>query len=258
MKLNLGGAAKLLGILLSISILVSCNKVSSGSTKTPEQLKADLLKEIPGLDKIDAINKSPIDNMYEVVVGRRIFYVSNDGRYLLFGNLVDAVSKKNLTEERSTALSKIDWNQLPLDLAIKEVNGTGERKLAVFSDPECPYCQLFERNTVPNLTNTTVYTFLFPIPSHRNSKAYANAIWCSKDRASTWINWMRNKTPIPLIGNDGCDTSALDKVYKIGTDLVQVEGTPTLILTDGQILSGALPAEQLINEIDKAAGVKNK
>ncbi|MFN7093994.1 MAG: DsbC family protein, partial [Burkholderiales bacterium] len=124
--------------------------------------------------------------------------------------------------------------------------------LVVFSDPDCQYCQMFEKQVVPYLTDTTIYTFLFPLPMHPTAKTNSIKVWCSKDRAKTWSSWMRNKVALPTEQN--CDTSALDKVYKIGTDLVQVEGTPTLILSNGQVLSGMLPADQLITQIDQAAG----
>jgi thiol:disulfide interchange protein DsbC len=243
-------------VALAATVLVAgCNASTSGG-KSPDQIKTQLTKEIPGITKIDQVNKSPINGVYEVVVGRKVFYTTTDGKYLFFGNIIDPVSKKSLTEERTNELSKVDWKQLPLDLAIKEVNGTGERKIAVFSDPDCPYCQMFEKQVAPNLTNTTIYTFLFPLPMHPKAKPDSIAIWCSKDRAATWTAWMRNKTPLPTGGS--CDTADLDKIYKIGTDVVQVEGTPTIILSNGQILPGMLPPDQLSAQMDQAAGIAPK
>src|SRR6185437_182915 len=137
---------------------------------------------------------------------------------------------------------------------IKVVNGTGKRVLYVFSDPECPYCQMFEKQIAPMLTDTTVYTFLFPLPMHAQAKPDSQKIWCSPDRAKAWTDWMRNKVALPT--NTSCDTSALDKVYKLGTEVVQVEGTPTLILSNGQILPGAMPADQLLQQMDEASGIK--
>ena len=244
---------KLLVLLMLGAALTACSQSQSGGTKTPDQIKADLVKEIPGISKVDAVNKSPVDGVYEVVVGRKVFYVTANGKYLFFGNLIDPVNKKNLTDERTQQLSKIDPKQLPLDLAIKEVNGNGKRVLYVFSDPECPYCQMFEKQVAPQLADTTIYTFLFPLAMHPKAKPDSQKIWCSKDRSKAWVDWMRNKIAIPSDGS--CDTSALDKVYKIGTDLVQVEGTPTLILSNGQILPGAMAAQDLIAQMDQAAGI---
>ena len=252
MKLH-SAAKKLLFALVTTAALYGCSQGGSSGGKTPDQIKAELPKEIPGLTKVDAVNKSPVAGIYEVVVGRKIFYVTNDGKYLFFGNIIDPTTKKSLTEQRTQELSKVDWKNLPLDLAIKEVNGTGKRKIVVFSDPECPYCQMFEKQVASQLPDTTIYTFLFPLPMHPNAKPDSIKIWCSKDRSKAWTGWMRNKTPLPT--DSSCDTSGLDKIYKIGTDVVQVEGTPTIILENGQILPGMLPTDQLIAQMDQAAGI---
>lgn len=244
------GTKKLLMVLILGVGLIGCNT----NSKTPDQIKQELPKEIPGLSKVDSVSKSPVNGIYEVVVGRKVFYVTDDGKYMFFGNLIDAPNKKSLTEERTRELSKIDPKQLPLELAIKEVNGNGKRVLYVFSDPECPYCQMFEKQVAPMLTDTTIYTFLFPLPMHPKAKPDSQKIWCSKDRTKVWIDWMRNKVALP--NDTSCDTAALDKIYKLGTDLVQVEGTPTLILSNGEILPGAMAADQLLQQMDQAAGVK--
>lgn len=235
---------KLLTIILALT-LVACSKV-----KNQEEIKADLIKQVPGLSKIDSVNKSPINNMYEVVIGRRLFYVTTDGKYIIFGNLIDPINKKNITEERMMQLSKIDFSKLPLELAIKEVNGNGKRILAVFSDPECPYCQMLEKQIIPKLKDTTIYVFLFPLPSHPKGKSDSNKIWCSNKKVDVWVNWMRNQ--LPIMGDENCDLSGLDKIYKIGEEVVQIEGTPTLILENGQILPSPLPPEQLMEAMDKA------
>ncbi len=253
MKLNIA-AKSILFALITSAALFGCNQQGASGGKSDEQLKAQLTKDIPGLSKVDAVNKSPIAGINEVVVGRKVFYVTNDGKYLLFGNIIDTATKKSLTEQRTQELSKIDWNKLPLDLAIKEVNGNGKHKIAVFSDPDCPYCQMFEKQVASQLTDTTIYTFLFPLAMHPNAKPHANQIWCSKNRTATWTAWMRDKTPLPT--DESCDLSALDKVYKIGSELVGVEGTPTIVLANGQVVPGMLPADQLLAQMSEAEGMK--
>ncbi len=243
---------KIISVGLVCASLYGCNKPSN----TPDQLKEQLKKEIPGLEQIDAINKSPIDGVSEVVVGRKIFYVTNDGKYLIFGNVIDVASKKSITEQRMQELSRLDWSKLPLELAIKEVNGNGSRKIAVFSDPDCPYCQMFEKQVVPNLKDTTIYTFMFPLPMHKNAKSDAIKIWCSKDRSSTWTAWMRDKKPLPT--DTSCDISELEKVIKFGQETAQIDGTPAIVLENGQLLPGMLPADQLMIQMDIAAGKSPK
>lgn len=240
---------KILLSLLVGGLLFGCTK-----NKTPEQIKADLQKQIPGLPADVIIGQSPVKGMFEVVVGRKVFYVTDDGKYLMFGNLIEVANKKNLTDLRTQELSKIDWNKLPLDLAIKEVNGTGKNKLVVFSDPDCPYCQLFEKQIVPQLKDTTIYVFLFPLPNHTDARTHSMQILCSPDKALAWATWMRDKKMIST--NTKCDTSAIDKSIKVGTEVVQVEGTPTVILENGQILPGMVPAEQLVGMMEKLSSNK--
>ena len=244
----------LLGLMVSVA-LVACNNTSnsaSGANVTPDQIKADLVKQVPGLTKVDQVNPTKISGLYEVVVGRKIFYVSTDGKLAVFGNIVDLATKQSITEQRMQDLAKVDFSKLPLDLAIKQVIGDGSRKIAVFTDPDCPYCKMFEKQVVPQLNNVTVYSFLFPLPIHPNAATHAKQIWCSKDRVATWAAWMQKDTALPT--NTSCDTSDLDKVMKVGTDVVQVDGTPTIVLENGQILPGMLPADQLNAKLDEISG----
>lgn len=233
--------------------LAACNNNSAGSNSvSPDKIKADLVKQVPGLTEVDQVNPTKISGLYEVVVGRKIFYVSTDGKFAVFGNIVDLATKQSVTEQRMQDLAKVDFSKLPLDLAIKQVNGDGSRKIAVFTDPDCPYCKMFEKQVVPQLQNVTVYSFMFPLPIHPNAATHAKQIWCSKDRAATWAAWMQKDTALPT--NTSCDTSDLDKVMKVGTEVVQVDGTPTIVLSTGQILPGMVPADQLNAKLDEISG----
>ncbi|RTL02804.1 MAG: DsbC family protein [Proteobacteria bacterium] len=239
----------LLGLLAS-TLLVACNNDSA--KVSPDKIKADLVKQVPGLTQVDQVNPTKINGLYEVVVGRKIFYVSTDGKYAMFGNLVDLGTKQSVTEQRMQELAKVDFSKLPLDLAVKQVVGDGSRKIAVFTDPDCPYCKMFEKQVVPQLNNVTVYSFMFPLPIHPDAATHAKQIWCSKDRAATWAAWMQKDTPLPT--DTSCDTSGLDQIMKVGTELVQVDGTPTIIFENGQIAPGMLPAEQLNAKLDEVSG----
>ncbi|MEN9945794.1 MAG: hypothetical protein RLZZ293_180 [Pseudomonadota bacterium] len=251
---------KLLVGLLATLTLVACNDSSAKTNNlTPEQIKTVLATKMPNLPKIDQVNSTKINDLYEVVIGRQIFYVSKDGKYALLGNLVDLATQKSITEQRVQDLSKMDFSKLPLDLAIKQVIGNGSHKIAVFTDPDCPYCKKFEQDVVPNLKDVTVYSFLFPLPIHPNAELHAKQIWCSKDRTKTWTDWMVKNTPLPT--DTSCNTSDLDKVKQIGASEVQVDGTPTIILENGQIIPGLVSPDVLnakLSGSDKASASATK
>jgi thiol:disulfide interchange protein DsbC len=141
-------------------------------------------------------------------------------------------------------LNKIDFAKLPLEDAVKMVKGNGMRKIAVFSDPNCPYCHKLEEE-LKAVDNVTVYTFLFPILSP-DSTSKSKSIWCSADRAKAWTGWMLDKRAPSAPGT--CDTRVLTQNLELGRTL-RVTGTPTVFLADGRRLPGAVSAERLEKEM---------
>lgn len=223
-------------VLATAAATLGC---TAQADQTTDKLKTTLQARL-GDATVKSIEKSPIPGLYEVNLGSQIVYSDAAGDYVLLGDLVDTKTRKNLTEARMAEINKVDFASLPLNNAIKYVKGNGARKIAVFSDPNCPYCKRFE-STLQSMDNITVYTFLYPVLTP-DSTVKSKAIWCAADRAKSWENWMVSHQPPSGAGN--CDTSALDKNLALGRGL-NVTGTPTIILADGTRLPGAVSADQL-------------
>ncbi|KAF1028585.1 MAG: putative thiol:disulfide interchange protein DsbC [Burkholderia plantarii] len=226
------------------TLLVAAAAATLGCTaqadQTTDKLKATLQARLGADAAVKSIAKSPIPGLYEVNLGAQIIYSDASGDYVLLGDLVDTKSHRNLTEARMSEINKVDFASLPLANAIKVVKGNGARKIAVFSDPNCPYCKRFE-STLQSMNNVTVYTFLYPVLTP-DSTVKSKSIWCAADRAKAWEGWMVDHRAPSGPGN--CDTSALDKNLALGRGL-NVTGTPTIILADGTRLPGAVSADQL-------------
>lgn len=197
---------------------------------------------------IKEVNYTPIKGLYEAVVGRnKIVYTDENGQYMLVGNMLDIDNKASLTEKRMNELSKIDFSQLPLDKAIKVTRGDGKRVLAVFSDPDCPYCKRME-GELAKLENVTIYTFLMPIPSlHPDAQKKAVQIWCQPKPAEAWNNWMRKGKMPPAVKE--C-TNPIADIMELGNKL-GFDGTPTLAFPNGKTIPGGMPKEALEAELDK-------
>ena len=224
---------------VTVAFMSSCAKAEPAT----EHLKLVLQQRLG--HPVKSVTKSPIDGLYEVNTGSQLVYSDANGDYLLIGDLVDTRTGINLTEERSNDLNHIDFASLPLDDAVKVVKGNGSRRIAVFSDPNCPYCRAFE-NTLKSVDNVTVYTFLYPVLS-ADSMAKAKAIWCSSDRAQAWEAWILERR-MPSASGD-CNTLAINANLTLGQKL-GVTGTPTIILSNGHRLPGAVPLEQLNEELN--------
>ena len=206
------------------------------------EIRKNLAARIPQFAKIDEVTKSPMPGLYEVRInGFEIFYTDADGNYLLQGNLIDVKARKNLTESRVEKLSEVAFDKLPLNDAFKLVRGNGKRKLAVFEDPNCGYCKHFERD-MKNVDNVTVYLFLYPVLGP-DSTAKSKNIWCTKDKAKTWNDWMTSEVKPPEAPAN-CDTAALERNVAFGRKY-NITGTPTLIFADGSRAPGAIPAAQV-------------
>ncbi|MEO8079736.1 MAG: DsbC family protein, partial [Caldimonas sp.] len=124
-------------------------------------IRKNLAERLPDFPKIDEVTKSPLSGLYELRSGSDIFYTDEQGNYLIEGQMLDTKSKVNLTSLRVAKLTAIDFKALPLKDAMVWKQGTGERKLVVFADPNCGYCKKFERD-LQAIKDVTVYTFLYP------------------------------------------------------------------------------------------------
>jgi len=219
---------------LMLIVLFLANSAFAGEAA----IRAEMTKKFP-YSKIISISKTPYLGLYEVAFDDRLVYTDEKMNYLFSGNIFDLHTMKNLTEAREKQLYAIEFDTLPFELAIKNVKGNGKRRLAVFTDPNCQYCKKLEKEMV-NLTNATVYIFVFPILPGSEEKA--KAIWCSSDKLKTWEDHMLYGVE-PKSANT-CDTTALTKIFKHAEKL-RISVTPTLIFEDGVIKPGTLTLDQL-------------
>jgi thiol:disulfide interchange protein DsbC len=202
-------------------------------------IRKSLTERLPNLPKIDEISKTPMNGLYEVRMGNDVMYSDAEGSFVIQGTLIDVKQRRNLTEERVEKLSAIAFDQLPLKNAFTQVRGNGKRKLVVFADPNCGYCKRFEKD-LQKLDNVTIHHLLYPILGE-DSKAKSRNIWCAKDKAKTWNDWMINNT---TPANANCDTAALEANVEFGKKY-RITGTPTLFFADGTRVPGAVPLAQV-------------
>ena len=205
-------------------------------------------------DRIESVLRMPGSGLYEVVIrdaeGARVYYADERATVVVVGQLYDATTGRNLTEERVRRLNAVNWNSLPFEWAVTTTRGSGRRKIAVFSDPNCPYCKRFEKD-LAKLDDITVHIFLYPVIKPE-SVTQTKSVWCSKDRAKAWNDLMLRDIQ-PTAAPD-CETP-IEKLVELGRRL-GANSTPTWFLENGERYSGAMALEQVRALLDAAAAKK--
>ncbi|WP_430435277.1 DsbC family protein [Methyloversatilis sp.] len=227
-----------------------CALAASTAWAGPEDtIKAAVESTLGAGAKVEGVTKTPYLGLYEVRVGGEILYTDEKANYLILGEILDAKTRQNITQARVNQLSAINFAELPLDVAIKQVRGNGKRVIATFEDPNCGYCKKLAKELL-TLNDVTVYTFLTPVLGPDSQKK-SEAIWCAGDRQKAWSDWMTANVA-PAAASASCDTAGLQKSVALG-EKYRVRGTPTIFLSNGERIPGYVPVAQLEKRM---AGVK--
>jgi thiol:disulfide interchange protein DsbC len=212
-------------------------------------IRKNLAERLPNFPAIDEVSKTPIPGVYELRLGTDILYTDEQGNHVFQGNLIDTKTRSNLTEARIAKLTQIDFASLPLKDAILIKQGSGARKIVVFGDPNCGYCKRLERDLLA-LKDVSIYTFLYPILGP-DSNTKSRDIWCARDRAKAWRDWMVDGNAPPK-STGPCDSAVIQRNLALG-ERHRVQGTPAVVFEDGTRAPGAIPADQIESRLVAAA-----
>ena len=211
-------------------------------------------QNLRGSGQIESIRKAPFGDLYEVVIRAPddvvIYYIDGRATVVIAGSVIEASSGRNLTEARKRELTMVKWASLPFQWAITSQRGTGRRKIAVLSDPNCPYCRRFEED-LAKLDDITIHILPWAVVKP-DSVRQAKAVWCSKDRVKAWNDLMFRRIE-PQAATD-CD-NPIDELIAYGRRL-GANSTPTWFLETGERYSGALPLEEIRKLLDDASPAK--
>ena len=211
-------------------------------------IRKNLAERLPNFPKIDEVGKSPVPGLFEVRIGTDIVYSDESGNFLVQGALIDTKTRIDLTQARIDKLTAIDFAALPLKDAVLIRQGTGARKLVVFSDPNCGYCKRLERDLL-SLKDVSIYTFLYPILGP-DSSSKSKDIWCAKEPAKVWRAWMVDGQ-VPAKVSTTCDIAAIERNTDMGKKF-KVQGTPAMVFEDGTRAPGAIPGAQIESRLAAA------
>ena len=208
-------------------------------------IKQALSKSMPTM-KIDSVTPSEIKGLYEVIVGANIFYVSEDGKYLLQGRLVDVAGRKDLTEEKLSGTRKKAIEKIGQENMIVFKPKISKYTVSVFTDIDCGYCRKLHSEIDQYLAQGITIQYLFFPRAGKGSDSYNKAVsvWCAKDRNAALTDAKKGNTPPAKT----CD-NPVDEHMQLGADF-DVKGTPMIVTEKGNIYPGYLPAKQLVELLE--------
>lgn len=222
---------------------------ASGPALDAEKLKAKLNKMMPEL-QLEAVRPSPVAGIFEVQRGSLFGYVTADGRHLISGDLINLETGEEVTENSR--------KQLRVDLvaglgdqyvAYNPPGGKAEHSVTVFVDVDCGYCRKLHEE-LPSYNALGIgfnYVFFPRAGLGSDSDRQLAAAWCSPDRKTSVARAvMGEKFKAP-----SCD-APVKRHYELAQQL-GVRGTPMMILPNGEIVNGYVPAAQLAERIVAAS-----
>lgn len=208
-----------------------------------------LRRQLPGTT-IGPPTPTPVRGVNQVKVGRDYVYLSGDGRYLFTGDLVDLVSRENLTaqvkeRDRLTELAGVPET----DMVIFPADNEERAKITVFTDVTCPYCQRLHRE-VPALLSAGVTVRYLALPRSGPQGPRAReirAVWCAEDRLAAMD--VAKGVRAGKLGDSNCRAAeAVERGYRLGRAL-GIQGTPAVVLADGSLVPGYRPASKLLQAL---------
>ena len=222
--------------------------LAAAGASAQEITKEELAKRLNGI-AVEDITEAPIAGLYQVAVGANVAYVTKDGRYIVRGDIYDADTSANVSEEtraraRATMLGSVDPATM---IVFKPVSGEVKHTVTIFTDIDCGYCRQFHReiDKVTALGIEVHYLFYPRTGPDTESWTKATQVWCAANHNSALT---RAKLGGEIPDSGECATPVADH-YELG-QRIGVRGTPAVFSESGELLGGYLPPASLAKVLD--------
>ena len=214
--------------------------LASNSYADEAAVKKVLSEFMPGTN-IESIKPAEVKGLYEVVAGGNIFYASEDGRYLLQGQMYDALNKKNITESKLADVRKVALDKVGEKNMIVFKPETSKYMVSIFTDIDCGYCRKLHSEIDQYLAQGITVRYLFFPRAGKGSDSYKKAIsvWCAADQQKALTTAKKGES----LDSKTCD-NPVDEHMKLG-EAFGMSGTPMIVTEKGNVLPGYVPAAQL-------------
>jgi thiol:disulfide interchange protein DsbC len=237
---------------LALSIALPLG-LTAASASAQELSKEQLASQLNGI-AVEDIKDGPIPGLYEVAVGANVAYVTKDGRYIIRGDIYDAETSANVSEEtraraRATMLGSVDPKNM---IVFKPASGEPKHTITIFTDIDCGYCRQFHReiDKVTALGIEVHYLFYPRTGPNTESWTKADQVWCAPNHNAALT---RAKLGGEIPEGAACATP-IESHFELG-QRIGVRGTPAIFSEAGELLGGYLPPATLAKVLDDPTAV---
>jgi len=232
-------------ILVLVFALYFQNIAASAELSSEEAIRAAIARTFPDID-ITRIRKTPVEGLFEVLLGPDLIYTSGDGRYIFQGDLIDIKLKRNLSEDqrakgRQKLLSNISPNDY-IEYASKNLKHT----VYVFTDIDCGYCRRLHKD-MPELNKRGIAVRYLAFPRSgigTKTSEQMESVWCATNRAKA----MNEAKQGMRVSKKSC-ANPVSRQFTMGRDM-GVRGTPAIFTEHGQSISGYMPPDKLLQALN--------
>ena len=193
------------------------------------------------------ISESSIQGLYTISIGSQIFYMSQNGKFILQGDIYDAETGANLTERDRISARKDFLNQLDEEEMVIFAPDDFKHTVTVFTDVDCGYCRKFHSEIDEVMEQGIRVRYLFFPRNGPDNESWEKAeqVWCSQDRQKAITRAKQGKSLSAKI----CSKTPVQKHYNLG-QMFMVQGTPTMVSDKGKIIVGYVPASVLKDRLE--------
>jgi len=243
-KLALTLRACLFGLGIGAAALQVATAASADATEQAvrERINASVRQIDPGL-QVGDVAKTPIPGMREAVINGQVFYFSEDGRYMLQGELVDLQQRVSLTEQRRAGLRAALLAEVAKqDMLIYPATGKPKHIVTVVTDIDCPYCRRLHQHMQEMNSRGIEVRYLLMPRAGIQSESYRKAVsvWCADKPLEAMTAAKQGKT----VADRQCDNPV--RQHMVLAERMGINATPTIITQSGAVIAGYMPPEQLL------------
>lgn len=224
-----------------------CIAVVAAADDKLEAVRASISEKFEVIEP-QHVNASPIDGWYMIQKGSIIAYVSDDGRYLLQGDLIDLDAGVNLTDASRDAARRTLMADVSDDQVIAFSPAEVKHTITVFTDIGCTYCRRLHSQIDEYLAEgIEVRYMLYPRngPASREWNT-SEEVWCASDRNGALTAAKLDRK----FETSACDASIIQDHYLLGQE-IGLSGTPAIVLADGTLIGGYMPPDALSHQLEQ-------